>query len=75
MDKGTRAIAHIEPLSPTLGQLTAEYQAYCDANELPHMSADELICETLTDAQRAWVSQFINRWEAAAKVAVSAPRH
>jgi hypothetical protein len=40
------------------------YAAWCDDQGLRPMSADELICEDLTDYQRSWVSQFILAWEA-----------
>ncbi|QIG69201.1 hypothetical protein EVB78_167 [Rhizobium phage RHph_N1_15] len=43
--------------------LTAEFDAYIKANNLPNVSAEELILEELSDDQRRWVSAFILRWE------------
>ena len=50
--------------------LSAEYIVWCDAQNLPAMSADELVRETeiTTEAQRIWLSDFINRWEIAAAI-------
>lgn len=47
----------------TLRRMCRLYQAFLDANKLPQMSADELICEDITDAQRVWLSRFYNAWE------------
>lgn len=46
------------------GRLTTELEAYCAAQSIPYLSADELIHEELTPEQRRWVSDFILRWEA-----------
>lgn len=46
-------------------ELCREYDAWCAEQKLPHISADELICEDVTDAQRAWLRDFISRWEEA----------
>lgn len=48
----------------TLTSLTAEYQAKLTAFGLPQLSADELLHEDLTAEQRAYVSDFYNRWQA-----------
>ena len=48
----------------TLETLTPEYMAWLDSQGLPHESAEDLLCRTnLTDAQRTYLSQFIQRWE------------
>ena len=47
-----------------LDDLVTLYAAYVEREGLPHQSADELIFEDLTPAQRAWISAFIVRWEA-----------
>lgn len=44
--------------------LSAEYQDWCDQQGLPVMSADELLREKITAAQREWVIDFIKRWDA-----------
>jgi hypothetical protein len=45
--------------------LCAEYAAWCAEQELPCLSADELIREDYTTAaQRTWLSDFIARWQA-----------
>jgi hypothetical protein len=50
-----------------LAPLTAEYTEWTDTNGFPPMSADELLVEyydtDLTDKQKAWLSDFIRRWE------------
>lgn len=51
----------------TRDELCAEYQQWCEQQKLPAMSADELIFEKITDAQRAYVSAFVRRWEAMEK--------
>lgn len=38
---------------------------YCKRESLPYLSADELIHEDITQAQRKWLSQFILEWEEA----------
>lgn len=43
--------------------LVAEYAAWVEGEGLPNMSADELIHEDLTIAQRIWLSDFIQRWD------------
>ena len=57
--------------------LFAEYKAWCAANKLPHVPADELLSELnyardLTDDQRKidkiagqlqWLANFQKRWE------------
>jgi hypothetical protein len=49
--------------------LIEEYQAWCRAQGLPDMSADELVLEDeiMTAEQRAWLMDFIHRWKAAAE--------
>jgi hypothetical protein len=47
-------------------KLTAEYQLWCKDHGYPAMSADELACEEdiVTDKfHRAWLAEFIARWE------------
>jgi len=51
----------------TLDSASTAYQAYLDAEGLPQMSADELLHEDLTEAQRHTVSQFVRWWENADK--------
>lgn len=43
-------------------KLCSEYRSWCSAQGLPQMSADELLHEDLTDAQRSYVSGFIQKW-------------
>jgi hypothetical protein len=46
-----------------LKDLTAKLNAYCDANGLPHESADELaLADGITDDQRRWLNAFIDEW-------------
>jgi hypothetical protein len=50
------------------GALCAEYEAWLKANNLPALSADELIFEDgVTKKQREWLADFSNRWEDAAE--------
>lgn len=57
-------------------RLTVEYGEWLKANDLPEMSADELINETVeiadgeerhicNDEQRNWLRDFIDRWDVA----------
>ena len=48
--------------------LCQELKMYCDANELPHLSADELAAEIAGTNDHAnehvrWLNDFSNRWE------------
>lgn len=54
----------------TFDKLMAEYDRFLEQEDLPELSADELIVQTndddielVTDAQRAWLADFIERWE------------
>ena len=50
-----------------LKDLTAKLNAYCDANGLPHESADELaLADGITDDQRRWLNAFIEEWDGVA---------
>lgn len=49
------------------GALIEELQDYCREQGLPHMSADELQSEEITDAQRAYLKDYCERWDAAVK--------
>ena len=62
----------------TLDNLTDEYNAWTTLNNLPCISADELLyagycdeCDKLEDgilltpAQQSWLTSFTNRWEKA----------
>jgi hypothetical protein len=52
--------------SEDLDGLSSSYLAWTTAQKLPDVSADELILHPdLTPDQRAWISAFIIRWEAA----------
>jgi hypothetical protein len=42
--------------------LVAEYEAYLEAQALPKECAEELLFHDITDEQRAWLSDFITRW-------------
>jgi len=46
--------------------LYEEFQAWCDIQGLPQMSAEELLHEDITSEQRKYLSDFIHRWEAVA---------
>jgi hypothetical protein len=47
----------------TTTQLTEALNDWLTKNGLPHYSADELLHEELTDAQRSWITDFIIAWE------------
>jgi len=52
----------------TTDNLTLEFTAWCKANNLPLMSADELlyeVAETATRDQNQYISEFIERWHEA----------
>lgn len=57
------ALAHRRDLTDTLDSLIEEYRLWCEAQQLPHVSADEQDVETCTPQQRAWIARFIERWE------------
>lgn len=47
-----------------LVDLTNEYMAWLDHNNLPQMSADELVHEDgLSAEQRKWLGEFTRRWD------------
>ena len=44
--------------------LTSRLNAYCDANGLPHDSADELAMrDDITPEQRRWLIDFVDEWD------------
>lgn len=44
--------------------LCDELKAWCEANGLPHMSADEFaLRDGLSEAQRGWLEGFCERWD------------
>ncbi len=55
-------------------QLCDEIRDWCEKHKLPHLSADELLCELCelpmserSDEEQAkvsWLSDFITRWDA-----------
>ena len=52
--------------SDKVGDLVGEYQSWLEQNNLPKMSADELLADLSiekTDEQKAWLQTFIDRWE------------
>lgn len=63
---------------PGLAELTREFNVWCIKNEMPHESADELYTGMLyapdeegaikaTEEQKAYVLDFIERWDAACR--------
>jgi hypothetical protein len=63
-------MGHIEDITDTKSTeaLTDLLDAYCMVNSLPHLSADELLLETLEGmnqlkAQWQWLQAFITHWE------------
>ncbi len=51
-----------------LMDLTNKLNAYCDANGLPHESADELaLNNNITDEQKRWLNAFIEEWVGVAR--------
>jgi hypothetical protein len=57
------AIAKATKPQDTNESLCEEYAEWCAAHELPLYSADDLIHnELLTDCQRAYLREFIERW-------------
>lgn len=51
-----------------LNELSAELEAYCEAQRLPYLSADEMLHYlTLDEDQRRWLSDFVLRWDAEEK--------
>ncbi len=49
-----------------LNNLIDEWAGWCKENNLPHLSADELLVEdvVLTKVQRGYIRKFISTWEA-----------
>jgi hypothetical protein len=44
--------------------LVDEYRDWCYDNDLPHISAEELInTDTISVDQGKWLTNFINRWD------------
>lgn len=52
-----------EDAPATEAQLCDELEVFCRREGLPDYSADELLCESLTVAQEAWLKRFVARWE------------
>ena len=56
-----------DEVDQTLEDLSYKLNAYCDANGLPHESADELAHrEDITAEQRRWLNAFIEEWDGVA---------
>ena len=56
-----------DEVEQTLEDLSYKLNAYCDANGLPHESADELAHrEDITAEQRRWLNAFIEEWDGVA---------
>jgi len=47
----------------TQADLTAELANFCAGQRIKPADAYELIHEEISPAQRAWISDFIERWE------------
>ena len=45
-------------------KLVEMLELFCKSQDLPYLSADELLFEELTDDQRQWVQAFCDLWEA-----------
>lgn len=53
-----------------LDNLITEWQTWCANNGFPQLSADELFLEVeLTDEQKSYVEDFIERWDQAEELA------
>jgi hypothetical protein len=52
-----------------LASLSAHWGAWCAAQGLPCLSADEMPLEMMTDAQRTHTGRFIEAWEAVQRIA------
>lgn len=53
-----------------LDNLITEWQTWCANNNFPQLSADELFLEVkLTDEQKSYVEDFIERWDQAERLA------
>jgi len=48
---------------PVLDHLVLSYSAWCERENLPHISMDELICEDITKEQRKQLTAFYLLWE------------
>ena len=56
----------IHMFNDELDNLTYEWQTFCEENNLPQLSADELFwekCDELTKEQKTYTLEFIKRWE------------
>jgi hypothetical protein len=50
--------------------LITEWQTWCDNNNFPQLSADELFLEVkLTSEQKSYIDNFIDRWDQAERLA------
>jgi hypothetical protein len=50
-------------VSSPLGDLEAEFKAWCENQRLPWVSAEELLLHNITSAQRQWLETFIEHWQ------------
>ena len=48
---------------PVLDHLVLSYSAWCERENLPHISMDELMCEDITNEQRKQLTAFYLLWE------------
>lgn len=55
---------HLTDSHTTIETLTAEYAAWCAAQAVDHIDAEELaLYDCLNSEQRTWLAWFITRWE------------
>lgn len=56
--------SHAPGCSRRVDALVAELCTWVDSQGLPQRSADELLLEDVTEAQREWLEDFLGRWDA-----------
>lgn len=52
------------PSARMMAALSTIYGDWLKAEGLPNMSADELMCENVSDAQYLWLGHFCAAWDA-----------
>lgn len=50
-----------------ISQLAIDFAAWTAEQGLPQVDAMELLAEDITDYQRSWLTDFVERWELAAE--------
>ena len=56
-------------------RLSNQLNVFCGKNKLPHVGADDLLHEDITNNQRTWLYKYIYRWNKAVEKSQRGDNH